>query len=72
MKLVRFGDTVINMDRVNYIELVPSEENGVARLYFSAPFTPNGIESLTADYVKLYGADVDTLELWLADNDNCE
>jgi len=67
MKLVRFGDTVVNMDRVNYIELVPGEE-GVARLYFSAPFTPNGIESLSADYVKLYGADYERLELWLADN----
>jgi len=61
MRLVRFGDTVVNMDRVNSIEL----GQDWARLYFSAPHTPNGIESLMADYTKLIGDDVAALWNWL-------
>jgi hypothetical protein len=61
MKLLRFEFTVVNMDRVNYIEFFP----GVARLFYSGPYTPNGIESLQADFTKLEGSDAEALERWL-------
>jgi hypothetical protein len=56
MNLLRIGLTVVNMDRVNRIDI----GDGYVYLYFSAP--------LAQDFVRLKGQDVDALERWLLVN----
>lgn len=67
MRLVRFGDVFVNMDRVNSIEFVnPSQ---LAFVYYSAPLTKDGgIDSLQPDYTRLTGADAIALMHWLEEN----
>lgn len=66
MKLVRFGNVVVNMKRVNSIDL--ADDGTWARLYYSGPLTPNGIESLQPDFTELLGEDALALQAWLRSN----
>jgi hypothetical protein len=64
MRLLRFGLTVVNMDRVNSISF-SANDRLIAHLYHSAPYAPNGIESIQPDYTRLEGSDAEALQRWL-------